>query len=98
MRRIAVWFLIGVLAVTSLPLAAQAKVDREPGGMKAFFVGCCWGLREGLEWNEGAGMHWREWCSVVPVLGTVLGVWAGIECAKGMTAHEWSQKNSANWY
>jgi hypothetical protein len=94
MRKVQTWVLIAILAVTALPLVSQAKVDREPGGFMAFLVGCCWGLREGLEWNEGAGMHWREWCQIVPGFG----IWAGIECAGGMTAHEWALKNGANWY
>jgi hypothetical protein len=94
MKKLLMCSVIAALVLTALAPLAQAKVDREPGGYMAFFVGCCWGLREGLEWNEGAGMHWREWAQIVPGMG----IWAGIECAQGITAHEWAQKNGANWY
>jgi hypothetical protein len=86
------------LALTLCPSVSQAKVSRQPGGIAPFFIGCCWGLREGTEWNEGAGMHWREWCRIVPLVNIVIAIWDGIECAQGVTAHEWAQKNGANWY
>ncbi|MBM4143288.1 MAG: hypothetical protein FJ225_06820 [Lentisphaerae bacterium] len=86
------------LCLTLFPAASQAKVQRNPGGIMPFLVGCCWGLREGTEWNEGAQMHWREWCRIIPVVGLVIAVWDGIECAGGITAHQWAEKNGANWY
>ena len=64
----------------------------------AFLVGCCWGIREGSEWNEGADMHWREWCRIIPYVGGLFAIWDGIDCYGGMTAHEWAKKNAANWY
>ena len=85
--------LIGVCALES-----EAKVNREAGGPAAFIVGCCWGIREGSEWNEGADMHWREWMRIVPFVNLVIGVWDGIECYQGMTAHQWANRYGANWY
>ena len=85
--------LLGVCAFN-----AEAKVNREPGGLSAFVVGCCWGIREGSQWNEGADMHWREWMRIVPFVNLVIGIWDGLECYQGMTAHEWADRYGANWY
>ncbi len=81
------------------PLTAQAlNTNRQPGGATAFFVGCCFGLRVGTEWNKGADMHWREWGTIIPLAGLFIAIWNGIDCASGMTAHEFAEQNAANWY
>ena len=98
MKKIILACLIAAFLVALSPLSSQAKVDRAPGGIPAFLVGCCWGIREGTEWNEGADMHWREWIRIVPVVGTVIAIWDGIECAQGMKAHDWATQYGANWY
>lgn len=98
MRKIGVVLCLAVLIFTLCPGTTEAKVQREPGGLPAFFIGCCWGLREGVEWNEGADLHWREWCRIIPYVGVVFAIWDGVECYGGITAHEWAEKNGANWY
>ncbi len=81
------------------PMDAKAlNTERQPGGVPAFFIGCCFGLREGTQWNEGADLHWREWCVLIPYAGIVFAVWNGIDCANGLTAHEFAEQNGANWY
>jgi len=90
--------LIAAFLVALSPLSSHAKVDRTPGGIPAFLVGCCWGIREGTEWNEGADMHWREWLRIIPYAGIVFMIWDGVDCGKGMGAHDWATKNGANWY
>jgi len=94
-----------LLGAVALPAGAAGKSGPEPGGPAAFFIGCLLGLRAGLEYNEGATPHWREWArfgGLVPVVGWVLGpafaIWDGIECNEGMTAHEWAEKYGADWY
>ena len=52
----------------------------------------------GTEWNEGADLHWREWGTLIPVAGIFIGIWNGLDCANGMTAHEFAEQNAANWY
>ncbi|OGV15900.1 MAG: hypothetical protein A3J84_09795 [Ignavibacteria bacterium RIFOXYA2_FULL_37_17] len=84
--------------VTLAPSTSQAKATHEKGGPAAFVVGCCWGIREGSEWNEGAGMHWREWCRIVPFVGFVIAIWDGVECSQGIKAHDWAKQNGADWY
>ena len=81
------------------PISAQAlNTTRDPGGAKAFLVGCCFGLRVGTEWNEGADLHWREWAIIIPYAGFVISIWNGVDCAKGITAHQFAEENGANWY
>ncbi len=98
MKKFVVFICLAAALLAVAPTAVEAKVNRAPGGIAAFFVGCCWGIREGTEWNEGADMHWREWIRIVPVVGTVIAIWDGIECAQGMKAHDWATQYGANWY
>lgn len=98
MRKTVIVAMLTIAACLCVPQTVDAKVDREPGGIPAFFVGCCWGIREGTEWNEGADMHWREWLRIVPFVNVVIAVWDGVDSYSGMTAHEWAAKNGANWY
>jgi hypothetical protein len=97
------------------PKAAPPKVQPakdKRGGIAAFLVGCCFGIREGTEWNEGKQLHWREWVwmplialTPIPYLGFVFGaassvfhIWDGVQCAQGMTAHQFAEKYGTNWY
>jgi len=99
MRKVVVFCLLAALFAGFCPTKAEAAdTRREPGGAPAFLIGCCLGLRVGLEWNEGADVHWREWCSLIPGVSAVMAVWSGIDCANGMTAHQWAEQNGANWY
>lgn len=98
MRKTIAVVLAAAFLVAALPMTSQAKVDREPGGIMAFIVGMCWGLREGTQWNEGADMHMREWLRIVPIVNIVVAIWDGVECMQGITAHEWAEANGANWY
>lgn len=98
MKKIVSIVLLLVVLLALCPANSEARTNRDPGGIMPFIVGCCLGLREGTEWNEGADVHWREWCQLIPIVNIVFGIWNGIECAGGITAHEWAEKNGANWY
>jgi len=98
MKRVILCCCVAALVLGLSGGVSEAKVNREPGGLPAFFIGCCWGVREGTQWNEGADMHWREWCRIVPIVSIVIGVWDGVDCYNGMTAHDWAKQNAANWY
>lgn len=98
MKRLVLVVMLALAGMLVMPTAMEAKVAREPGGVPAFIVGCCWGIREGTEWNEGADMHWREWLRIVPYVGIVFAVWDGVDSYSGITAHQWAEKNGANWY
>ncbi len=92
---LALTFAVSLLAPAS---AIALNTNRTPGGVPAFFIGCCFGPRVGTEWNEGADLHWREWTPIIPYVGIVFSVWNGIDCSNGMTAHEFAERNGANWY
>ncbi|NQT93650.1 MAG: hypothetical protein HQ559_12895 [Lentisphaerae bacterium] len=94
MKKIVSIALLLVLLLALCPATIEARANRDPGGIMPFIVGCCLGLREGTEWNEGADVHWREWITLL----ILPAIWNGIECAGGITAHEWAEKNGANWY
>ena len=98
MKKIVSIVLLLVVLPALCPANTEAGTDRDSGGIMPFMVGCCLGLREGLEYNEGADLHWREWVRLIPVAGVVFAIWDGVECANGITAHEWAEKNGANWY
>ena len=98
MKKMLILGTVAAFLMASTVFTSEARVNREPGGIGAFFIGCCWGIREGSEWNEGADMHWREWCRIIPWAGIVFAIWDGVDCYKGIGAHEWAKKNGANWY
>ena len=56
------------LLCTLCPTAVPAQEEGR-GGIPAFFVGCCLGIREGTEYNEGKDLHWREWVPVAIGIG-----------------------------
>lgn len=79
------------LLCTLCPTAVTAQEGR--GGIVSFLVGCCLGIREGTEYNEGKDIHWREWLPLaigiggmpvsmlvqgIPVVGQVIGLAIGI--------------------
>jgi len=98
MKNVVITVLVVAFLCSIAPTKSEAKTTQQPGGLPAFVVGCCWGLREGTEWNEGAAMHWREWVRIVPLVGTVIAIWDGVECAQGIKAHDWAKTNGADWY
>ena len=93
MKKLVVCLCVVAMVFAMMAPAVQAA-DHQPGGFMGFLVGCLFGLRTGTEYNEGKNVHWREWITLVPGVC----IWNGIDCAKGMTAHEFSTKYGANWY
>ncbi len=98
MKKLIAVLCVSMLIITAVPLSAIAKENPKPGGVPAFFIGCCFGLREGTMWNEGSDLHWREWIVIIPYAGIVFMIWNGVECYQGMTSHQWAEQNGANWY
>ena len=98
MKKLGIALCVAMLVFSLVPSVGVAQEDTHRGGLPAFFIGCCWGLREGTMWNEGADMHWREWVRIIPYVGIVFAIWDGVECYQGITAHEWAAANGANWY
>lgn len=98
MKRVCLVTCAAVLILALCPGISEARIQREPGGFPAFLIGCCLGLREGTQWNEGSVLHWREWSTLIPVVGIGFAVWNGVECAQGKRAHEWATDHGADWY
>jgi len=98
LKKCIIFMIVVSLVITLVPISSYAATNKNPGGLSAFFIGCCWGLREGLEYNEGASLHWREVLPVIPYVGLLFAVWNGLECAKGTTKKDWAEQNGANWY
>lgn len=98
MKKLIAVLCISMLIITAVPLATMAKENPKPGGVPAFLIGCCFGLRVGTMWNEGVDLHWREWAVIIPYAGIIIAIWNGVDCYKGMTAHQWAEQNGANWY
>jgi hypothetical protein len=98
MKKLSIIAVVILATAWIIPNTCEAKVKRDPGGLPAFAVGCCWGIRVGTEWNEGADLHWREWLRIVPYVNIVIAIWDGIDASSGITAHDWAERNAANWY
>jgi hypothetical protein len=97
MKRLVAAVLLAVMLLS--PFAVQsAKAATEPGSFPAFFLGCCFGMRVGSEWNEGKEVHWREWGVLIPVAGFFLALWNGVDCYNGMTSKDFAKQYSTNWY
>lgn len=98
MRKSIIIGLVAIVILSLCPVQSEASVQRDPGGIPAFLIGCCWGIRVGTEWNDGADLHWREWMRLIPWVNIVIGAWDGIDCYSGIGAKEWATENGANWY
>ncbi|MFC1497152.1 hypothetical protein ACFLS1_01590 [Verrucomicrobiota bacterium] len=93
-------FVICLLAVTLLLAcitpATQAAQGR--GGFMGFIAGCCFGIRAGMDYNDGKEIHWREWIRIIPYVGLVIGIWDGIEGSQGKTRSEYAAEYGAMYY
>ena len=99
MKKVIALCCIALMLLTLAPTMSVAKnPNRIPGGIPAFLVGCCFGIRTGTQWNEGSELHWREWTALIPYVNIVIGIWNGMDCYNGATAKEWADMNGANWY
>ncbi len=96
MRKVIVSMLVAVMMMTSVASAAPADSGR--GGFMGFIGGCCFGLRCGLAYNEGKEIHWREWCRLIPLVGTVIAIWDGIDCANGKTTADFGAQYGQQYY
>ncbi|MBN1674380.1 MAG: hypothetical protein JXR37_25255 [Kiritimatiellae bacterium] len=96
--RIIACVLVAILLIGAVASAVAADAKKDAPALPPFLVGCCFGLRVGLEYNDGAQLHWREWCRLIPVVSFVIAIWDGVECQQGMTKKQWAEQNGANWY
>lgn len=95
MRKMIVSMLMAVMLMTTVASAAPASGR---GGFMGFLGGCCFGLRCGQAYNEGKDIHWREWCRLIPLVGTVIGIWDGVDCANGKTTADFATQYGSQYY
>ena len=92
-------FLSGIEKAPEKPGAARANVPAHTNvGVLGFFIGCCFGIRSGVAYNEGKDLHFREWGLVIPIAGFVISIWNGLDCSKGITSKELATQYGATYY
>ncbi len=94
MRKLIVSMLVALMLMTTV--ASAAPEGR--GGFMGFIGGCCFGLRTGGAYNQGKEIHWREWCRLIPLVGLVIGIWDGIDCANGKTTVDFATQYGSMYY
>jgi len=90
-----------VLIVLFMLLAfapAVSAVNPNRGGFMGFIAGCCFGIRAGAAYNDGKELHWREWCTIIPLVGLVVGIMNGFTCSSGTTTSELAKQYGAVYY
>lgn len=96
MKKVIALILIAAFMLTALPVQAQKSAGR--GGFMGFIAGCCFGIRSGMAYNDGKEIHWREWCRIIPIVGFVVSIWDGIDCANGKTTTDFAAQYGAMYY
>jgi len=96
MKKTMAVLLVGLMVLASTGSATYAAEGR--GGFMGFISGFCFGLRAGVDYNDGKEIHWREWVRLVPVVNVVIGVWDGVEVAGGLTRAELANRYGSQYY
>lgn len=96
MKKIIISMLACALLVLSAGPVSAAAADR--GGFMGFIAGCCFGIRAGAAYNDGKDIHWREWVRIIPYVGSIIGIWDGIEGAQGKTAADYAKQYGSSYY
>jgi hypothetical protein len=90
--------LLAVAFCSAAPIQSEAAGTADRGGVVGFLVGCCFGIRNGVAWNEGKDLHFRDWGVIIPVVGWVIAVWNGIDTAGGITSKELASMYGSHFY
>ncbi len=91
----------GLLIVLLMFLAfapAVSAANNGRGGFMGFISGCCFGIRSGAAYNDGKELHWREWATIIPIVGLVVGIMNGMTCSAGTTTAELAKQYGAVYY
>lgn len=95
MKRVSALMLMAVLLMAT-PSLTEAYEGR--GGFGGFLVGCCFGLRTAAAYNEGKDLHFRDWGQLIPIVGTVLVIWDGVQGYQGITTSDLAAEYGSNYY
>ena len=97
MKKIVAMLLVAVMACFSFaPVAAAANHDS--GGIEAFLIGCCFGIRSAAAHNDGKDLHWREWIRIIPFASIVGAVFDAVDGMNGTTTSQLADQYGANYY
>lgn len=77
---------------------SMAADERPRDKFMAFIAGCCFGVRAGAAYNDGKDIHWREWATLIPGVGSVVQIWNGIDSAKGVRTADYAALYGATYY
>ena len=89
------------IAVCALFLVAgsiQPVMAEGRGGVMGFIAGCCFGPRTAGDYNEGKEVHWRQWIRIIPYVGTIIGIWDGIEGLQGVSMSDYAERYGSTFY
>lgn len=95
MKKVSVLILMAALLMAT-PSLTEAYEGR--GGIGGLLVGCCFGVRTAAAFNEGKDLHFREWGTLIPYVGVVFAIWAGIDGLQGVTTSQLQQQYGALYY
>ena len=88
-----------VVAMIMLSCVGTTRaVNDQRGGLMGFIAGCCFGIRAGMDYNDGKDIHWREWCRIVPFVDIVIVIWDGIDGANGTQRKDYIAQYGAAYY
>ena len=90
--------LLAAIIVASCMCSSVQAASEGRGGPMGFIAGCCFGVRAGMDYNDGKEIHWREWIRIIPYVGLIVGIWDGVEGYQGKTRAEYTAEYGAMYY
>jgi hypothetical protein len=75
-KKIVGYMLAALIFASTLSVSQAATSNKDPGGAKGFFAGCCFGLRVGADYNQ-QGIGQRDYIS-----------WFLVGCCLGLRTQE----------
>lgn len=98
MKKLVTGIMAGLLVMGTLSVAPTHAQEEGRGGPMGFIAGCCFGLRAGMDYNQGMEIHWREWCRLIPYVGIVFSIWDGVEGYQGKTRDYYAAEYGSMYY
>ncbi|MBQ7251304.1 MAG: hypothetical protein IJS32_01735 [Kiritimatiellae bacterium] len=87
---IAIALIVSFVCAAVVPNAFAAK-SREPGGLVAGLVGCCFGIRTAAAYNSGKELHIRD----ILQLLFVGSIWSFFSAYGGITSEDLHESDPA---
>ncbi|MDP6490237.1 MAG: hypothetical protein QGH42_04725 [Kiritimatiellia bacterium] len=84
--------------IALLAAAPLAQANEEQGDILGFFVGCCFGLRTGADYNDGKELHLRDYGRIIPWANIVFAVWDGVDTYNGKGRADFQTAYGSEYY